>query len=38
MNVGKPEVLAVSLNGVAHTVAGEAGAFLVTETGIVAAE
>jgi cytoskeletal protein RodZ len=38
MNVGKPEVLAVSLNGTAHTLDGEAGAFLITETGIVPAE
>jgi cytoskeletal protein RodZ len=35
MNVGKPEVLKVSVNGQALTFDGQAGAYLVTEAGIV---
>jgi cytoskeletal protein RodZ len=35
MNVGKPEVLSVSLNGAEQTIDAKAGAFIVTETGIV---
>lgn len=34
MTVGKPEVLALSINGVAHTLEEPEGFFVVTEAGV----
>lgn len=34
MNIGLPRVLALSVNGAAHTLDAEAGAFVITEAGI----
>ena len=34
MRAGKPEVLALSVNGISHTLTAPAGSFIVTEAGI----
>jgi hypothetical protein len=38
MRVGKPEVLALSVNGAAYTLAAPEGVFVVTEAGIERSE